>query len=120
MSMTSGNPPVGVGYGFDHTDPAEPAEERRIRQQDARDRIGEQDRELPNVPMDAEEKVEEIVVREQGVNSFADAEEVDRMERPPSVSDRDRTVDASGNLITDTVKGAWDALDDPNKERGRT
>ncbi len=71
MSMTSGNPPVGVGYGFDHTDPAE---ERRTRQQDARDRIGEQDRELPNVPMDAEKKVEEIIVREQGVNSFADAE----------------------------------------------
>ncbi len=42
------------------------------------------------------------------------------MERPPSVNDRDRTVDASGNLITDTVKGAWDALDDRDKERGTT
>lgn len=118
MSTTSGNPPVGVGYGFDHDDPAEPNEERRSNQQDAQDRIGEQDRELPNEPMDAQEKAEEIVVREQGVTSFAHAEEVDRMERPPSVNDRDQTVDAGGNLITDTVKGAWHALEEPDKERG--
>lgn len=120
MSMTSGNPPVGVGYGFDHTDPDEPDEERQSQQQDTQDRVGTQDRELPNVPMSAEERAEEIVVREQGVNSFAHAEEVDRMERPPSVNDRDRTVDAGGNLITDTVKGAWNALDDPDKDRGTT
>ena len=118
MSTTSGNPPVGVGYGFDHNDPAEPDEERRTNQQDAQDRIGEQDRKLPNEPMDAQEKAEEIVVREQGVTSFAHAEDVDRMERPPSVNDRDRTMDAGGNLITDTVKGAWRALEDPDKDRG--
>lgn len=117
MSMTSGNPPVGVGYGFDHTDPAEPNEERRIHPQDAQDRVGEQDRELPNVPMDAKEKVHEIVLREQGVTSFADAEKVDRMERPPSVNDRDRGVNTSDNLITDTVKGAWQALEDPDKDQ---
>jgi hypothetical protein len=123
MSMTSGNPPVGVGYGFNHEDPAEPDEERQPRQRDARDRIGTRERELPDEPMSAEERAEEVVVREQGVNSFADAEEVDRMERPPSVNDRDRNVDAGGNLITDTVKSAWDALenpDDPNRERGTT
>jgi hypothetical protein len=122
MSMTSGNPPVGVGYGFDHEDPAEPDEERQRRQRDVRDRVGTQERELPNEPMSAEERVEEIVVREQGVNSFADAEEVDRMERPPSVNDRERRVDAGGNLISNTVEGAWDAIENPddrNRERGK-
>ena len=121
MSMTSGNPPVGVGYGFDHTDPDEPGEERPTRQQETQDRVGTQDRELPNVPMSAEEKVEEIVVREQGVNSFANAEEVDRMERPPSVNDRAQNVDEGGNLISGTVKSAWDAIEDPDdrgKDRG--
>lgn len=120
MSMTSGNPPVGVGYGFDHEDPAEPAEERQSHQQDKQDRVGTQDRELPNVPMSPEEKAEEIVVREQGVNSFANAEEVDRMERPPSVNDRDRNGDGGGNLISGTVKSAWDAIEDPdNRGKGR-
>jgi hypothetical protein len=120
MSMTSGNPPVGVGYGFNHEDPAEPDEERPSHQQDVQDRVGTQDRELPDVPMSAEEKVEEIVVREQGVNSFANAEEVDRMVRPPSVNDRDRNVDTGGNLISGTVKSAWDAIEDPdNREKNR-
>jgi hypothetical protein len=113
MSMTSGNPPVGVGYGFDHEDPAEPGEERHSHQQDKQDRVGTQDRELPDVPMSAEERVEEIVVREQGVNSFANAEKVDRMVRPPSVNDRDQNVDKGGNLISNTVKSAWDATENP-------
>ncbi len=117
MGMSSGNPPVGVGYGFNHEDPDEPIEERPSHQQDAQDRIGTQDRELPDVPMSAEEKAEKIVVREQGVNSFANAEEVDRMERPPSVNDRDRSVDGGGNLISKTVKSAWNAIDDPDKDR---
>lgn len=121
MDMTSSNPPVGVGYGFNHTDPAEPDEERRTNtQQDRQDRIGEQERELPNVPMSAEQKVEEIVVREQGVNSFADAEEVDRMERPPSVNDQERGVNDGGNLISNTVESAWTSLDDPdNRDKDR-
>ncbi|MCA1668853.1 MAG: hypothetical protein LC793_15955 [Thermomicrobia bacterium] len=121
MSMTSGNPPVGVGYGFNQDDPAEPDEERQPSQQETRDRVGTQERELPNVPMNAEEKVEQIVVREQGVSSFADAEEVDRMERPPSVNDR--KADGGGNLISKTVEGAWDVLDTPDgrgKDRGAT
>ncbi len=119
MSMSNGNPPVGAGYGLPTDDPAEPVEEQRANiRQDRQDRIGEQDRELPNVPMSAEQKVEEIVVREQGVNSFADAEEVDRMERPPSVNDQERGVNDAGNLISNTVEGAWNALDDPN-ERGK-
>ncbi|GEM_PF-5883569 len=120
--MSNGNPPVGAGYGFAHDNPAEPSEERRAnRRQDRQDHIGEQDRALPNVPMDAEERVEQIVVREQGVNSFAHAEEVDRMERPPSVNDRNRSVDEGGNLISDTVKNAWTAIEDPDeceKDRG--
>ncbi len=121
MGTTSGNPPVGIGYGFDHTDPDEPDEERTTHEQDTQDRVGTQDRELPDVPMSAEEKVEKIVVREQGVRSFADAEDVDQMERPPSVNDRARNVDAGGGLITNTVKNAWNALDDPDsqgKDRG--
>ncbi len=123
MGMTSGNPPVGAGYGLNQEDPAEPDEERQSRQQETRDRVGTQDRELPNVPMSAEEKVEQIVVREQGVTSFANAEEVDRMERPPSVNDRDRNVDGGGNLISKTVEGARHALDTPDgqgKDRGVT
>lgn len=119
---TSGNPPVGAGYGLPTDDPDEPVEERRTtNQQDRQDRIGEQERELPNAPMSAEQRVEEIVVREQGVNSFADAEEVDRMERPPSVNDREQGVNDDGNLISNTVEGAWNALDNPDgrgKDRG--
>ena len=113
MSMSNGNPPVGSGYGLPTDDPDEPTEERHMdRQQDAQDRIGEQDRELPNVPMTPEQRVQEIVVREQGVTSFADAEETDRMVRPPSVNDRDQNADESGNIISDTVKGAWNTLAD--------
>ncbi len=119
---TSGNPPVGAGYGLPTGDPDEPIEERRLHtQQDRQDRIGEQQRDLPNEPMSAEQKVEEIIVREQGVTSFANAEEVDRMERPPSVNDRDRSVADGGNLISNTVENAWNALDDPDgrdKNRG--
>lgn len=121
MSMSNGNPPVGSGYGFDHDDPDLSAEERqRGNRQDARDRLGEQDRELPGEPMSAERKVEEIVVREQGVNSFAHAEEEDRMERPPSVNDR-ATSETTGNLITDAFRSARDAVagDDRDKEERR-
>lgn len=119
MSMSNGNPPVGAGYGLPTDDPDEPAEERRANtQQDRQDRIGEQQRALPNAPMSAEQKVEEIVVREQGVSSFADAEGVDHMERPLSVNDRERSVDDGGNLISNTVEGAWNALDNPD-ERGK-
>lgn len=113
--MSNGNPPVGAGYGLPTDDPDEPVEERQTNtRQDRQDRIGEQEREVPNVPMSAEQKVEEIVVREQGVTSFADAEAVDRMERPPSVNDRERVVNDDGNLISNTVEGAWNALDDPD------
>jgi len=116
MSTSSGNPPVGVGYGFRHDDPANAAEERRENgQQDAEDRFGTLDRELPNVPMDPEQKVEELVVREQGVNSFANAEEVDRMEQPPSVRDQE----PEGNIVSDTVGGAWNALTDDDTDRKR-
>ncbi len=119
--MSNGTPPVGVGYGLPTDDPDEPVEERRTNtRQDRQDRIGEQERELPNVPMNAEQKVEEIVVREQGVSSFADAEEVDRTERPPSVNDRERGVNDGGNLISNTVEGAWNALDNPdNRDRDK-
>jgi len=123
--MSNGNPPVGAGYGLPTNDPDEPVEERQTNtRQDRQDRIGEQEREVPNVPMSAEQKVEEIVVREQGVTSFADAEAVDRMERPPSVNDRERGVNDGGNLISNTVEGAWNALDDPdnrnrNRDKGR-
>ncbi len=111
--MSSGNPPVGSGYDLRDTDPDEPIEERRANNQ--------QDRALPDVPMNAEQKVEQIVVREQGVNSFADAEKVDRMERPPSVNDRDQGANEGGNLITDILKGASNTLADTdgrNKDRG--
>lgn len=121
MSMSNGNPPVGSGYGLPTDDPDTPAEERRMdRQRDAQDRIGEQDRALPNAPMTPEQRAQEIVVREQGVSSFADAEETDRMERPPSVNDRDQSLDESGNIVSDTVKGAWNTLADTgerDKER---
>lgn len=120
MSTSSGNPPVGVGYGFRHDDPDEPAEERRgSDQRDARDRLGTLDRELPNEPMDPEQKAEEIVVREQGVNSFANAEEADRMEQPPRVRDQEADDTTTGNLTNDTVRGAWNALadDDTNEKR---
>ncbi len=114
--MSNGNPPVGSGYSLPSDDPDEPTEKRRIdRQQDAQDRIGEQDRELPNVPMTPEQRVQEIVVREQGVTSFADAEETDRMVRPPSVNDHDQNADESGNIISDTVKSAWNTLADTDK-----
>lgn len=116
MSTSSGNPPVGVGYGFRHDDPAEPAEERQQGgQQDAEDRFGTLDRDLPNEAMTPEQKAEEIVIREQGVNSFANAEEVDRMERPPSVRDQE----AEGNIISDTVRGAWNALADDDTDDKR-
>ncbi len=121
MNMSNGTPPVGSGYGLPTDDPDQPIEERRMdRQQDTQDRIGELDREIPNAPMTPEQRVQEIVVRERGVTSFADAEETDRMERPPSVNDRDQSVDASGNIISDTVRGAWNTLadtDDRDKER---
>ncbi len=119
--MSNGNPPIGSGYGLPTDDPDEPVEERRMnQQQDTQDRIGEQDRALPNEPMSAEEKVEQIVVREQGVHSFANAEEADRMERPPSVNDRDRGLNESGNIVNDTVQGAWNALADPDeREKNR-
>jgi hypothetical protein len=116
MSTSSGNPPVGVGYGFRHDDPDEPAEERHeSNQRDAQDRFGTLDREIPDAPMDPEQKAEEVVVREQGVNSFANAEEVDRMEQSPSVRDQE----PKGNLVSDTIRGAWDALadDDTDAER---
>lgn len=117
MGMSSGNPPVGANYGFRHDDPAEPDDARGTnRPRDAQDRIGEQERALPDVPMDPEERVEQIVVREQGVNSFAYAEDVDRMERPPSVNDRDRGPRNGGNLISDTVESAWDALAEPGSD----
>jgi len=117
MSTSSGNPPVGVGYGFRHDDSAEPPEERRgSGQQEAQDRFGTLDREIPDTPMDPEQKAEEIVVREQGVNSFANAEEADRMEQPPSVRDQE----PEGNIVSDTVHGAWDALtDDDTDDRRR-
>ncbi len=121
MNMSNGTPPVGSGYGLPTDDPDQPIEERRMdRQQDTQDRIGELDREIPNAPMTPEQRVQEIVIREQGVTSFADAEETDRMERPPSVNDRDQSVDASGNIISDTVRGAWNTLADTDgrdKER---
>ncbi len=121
MSMSNGNPPVGSGYGLPTDDPDEPIEERRLdRRQDTQDRIGEQDREIPNTPMTPEQHAQEIVVREQGVTSFADAEETDRMERPPSVNDRDQNADESGTSISDTVRGAWNTLADTggrDKER---
>ncbi len=120
--MSNGTPPVGVGYGLPTNDPDESVEERQANnRQDRQDRIGEQERELPNGPMSAEQKVEEIVVREQGVISFADAEEVDGMERPPSVNDPERGVDNGGNLISNTVESALNALDNPDgrsKNRG--
>ncbi|MGI8690922.1 MAG: hypothetical protein ACR2M3_20270 [Thermomicrobiales bacterium] len=121
MSISNGNPPVGVGYGLPTDDPDEPVEERKTNtRQDRQDRIGEQERELPNGPMSAEQKVEEIVVREQGVNSFADAEEVDQMERPPSVNDQKRNMDDGGNLVSNTVESAWDSLDNPdNRDRDK-
>lgn len=110
MSMSNGNPPVGYGYGVPHNDPEEPAEQRQgSGGQEAQDRLGMLDRELPDEPMDPERRAEEIVVREQGVNSFAHAEEADRMERPPSVRDQ-ATNETTGNLITDAVRGARDAL----------
>jgi hypothetical protein len=116
MSTSSGNPPVGIGYGFRHDDSAEPAEERRGNdQRDAQDRFGTLDRELPNEPMDPEQKAKELVVREQGVNSFANAEEVDRMEQPPSVRDQE----PEGNIVSDTVHGAWDALRDDDRDGRR-
>ena len=111
MSTSSGNPPVGTGNSFRHDDPAEPAEERRGGgQQDAQDRIGTLDREIPNDPMNAARKAEEIVVREQGVNSFAHAEKTDRMEQPPSMNDRQDDLDTTGNIVGDTIRGAWDAI----------
>ncbi len=118
MSTSNGTPPIGAGYGLPSNDPDESVEEQRTNtqqdQQDRQDRIGEQEREVPNIPMNAEQKVEEIVVREQGVSSFADAEEVDRMERPPSVNDREQGANDGGNIVSDTVKGAWNALDNPD------
>ncbi|MDQ6834323.1 MAG: hypothetical protein M3008_13080 [Chloroflexota bacterium] len=115
MSTSNGTPPVGAGYGLPTNDPDESVEERRTNtQQDHQDRIGEQEREVPNIPMSAEQKVEQIVVREQGVSSFADAEEVDRMERLPSVNDREQGANDSGDIVSDTVKGAWNALDNPD------
>ncbi len=116
MSTSSGNPPVGVGYGFRHDDPETPAEERRDSDaKDAQDRVGTLDRELPNEPMTPEQKAEQIVVREQGVNSFARAEEVDRMEQPPSVSDRE----PEGTIVGDTVRGALNALTDDDTDGKR-
>jgi hypothetical protein len=116
MSTSSGNPPVGVGYGFRHDDPDTPAEERNgSEQKDARDRFGTLDRELPNEPMDPEQKAEEIVVREQGVNSFSHAEEVDNMEQPPSVRDQE----PEGNIVGDTIRGAWNALADDDTDGKR-
>ncbi len=86
--MSTTDPPLGSGFAFRHDDPADEHEaERANRHLDRADRFGEQERQLPGTPRDLEEKAEEIVVREQGVNSFAHAEEVDRMERPPSVND---------------------------------
>lgn len=119
MSTSSDNPPVGASHGFRHDDPDEPAEERQgSGQQDAADRLGTLDRTLPNEPMDPERKVEEIVVREQGVASFADAEDVDRMERPPSV--RDQETESTGTVIGDAVRGAWDAVTDDDREKPRS
>jgi hypothetical protein len=116
MSTSSGNPPVGVGYGFRHDDTDAPAEERRGNsQQDAEDRFGTLDRELPNDPMTPEQKAEELVVREQGVNSFANAEEVDRMEQPPSVRDQE----PEGNIVSDTVRSAWNAVVDDGTDDKR-
>lgn len=116
MSTSSGNPPVGVGYGFRHDDPDEPAEERRGSDpEDAQDRVGTLDRKLPNEPMSPEQKAEQIVVREQGVSSFANAEEVDRMEQPPSVSDQE----PEGTIAGDTVRGAWNALADDDTDGKR-
>ena len=116
MSTSSGNPPVGVGYGFRHDDTDEAAEEQRAGgQRDAQDRFGTLDRELPNEPMDPEQKAEEIVVREQGVNSFAKAEEVDRMEQSPSVRDQE----PKGTVVGDTVRGAWNALADDDTDDTR-
>ena len=120
MSTSSGNPPVGADNSFRHDDPTEPAEERRGNdQRDAEDRIGTLDRELPNDPMNPAQKAEEIVVREQGVNSFAHAEKVDRMEQPPSVRDRQTDLDTTGNIVGDTVRGAWDAIADDDDTDGK-
>jgi hypothetical protein len=68
--------------------------------------------------MSAERKAEEIVIREQGVNSFAHAEEADRMERPPSVNDRE-TGGTTGNLITDALRSARDVVVDDDRDETR-
>jgi len=117
MSISNGNPPIGYGFGLPHEDPDDPEERRDPAQRDAQDRFGALDRELPNTPLTPEEKVQEIVVREQGVNSFAHAEETDTMESPPSV--RDQQSGTSGNVITDAFREAVDTVAHPDDEERR-
>ena len=74
--------------------------------------------EIPNDPINPAQRAEEIVVREQGVNSFAHAEEVDRMEQPPK-RPRSKEGPKKGNIITDTIRGAWDAIADDDTDRKR-
>lgn len=117
MSTSSGNPPVGTGNSFRHDDPAEPAEERRGNgQQDAQDRFGTLEREIPNDTATPESKVEQLIVREQGVNSFAHAEEVDRMEKSPSVRDQTTDLNTTGNIVGDTIRGVFDTIADDDTD----
>jgi hypothetical protein len=102
MSTTS-EPPLGTSDAFRHDDPDEAMEEGRVNPP-----LGEQQRTLAGAPRDLEEKAEEIVKREQGVNSFANADETDAMIEPPSVNDQggnDRTE--TGNVFTDAVANAF-------------
>ena len=117
MSSNS-NPPLGSGYALPTDDPDEPMEQRRgNRSGDVADQVGAKDRELPGTARTLEEQAEQIVEREQGVTSFADAEDIDRMERPLSANDRERVTDGTGNVVSDTIASAWNGIRNPDTDQ---